>query len=491
MFTNYLKKFYNFFFNYPTPSNLTNVWNFGILSFIFLLIQIITGLLLSLYYVPSAEWAFHFVEYLVRDTHLGWYIRYLHANGASLFFFVVYFHLFRSIYYFSYVRPKLAIWNTGVLVFILLIITAFTGYVLPRGQMSFWAATVISNLVTVIPFIGDESVKVVWGSYSVSTTTLNRFYTIHFTLPFVILAIVILHFIFLHRVGSSNNLEMNNKGDKIPFHPYYTVKDLVNVVLFVCLYFFIIRWGPNILGHSDNYIPADPLNTPAHIVPEWYFLPFYAMLRSISSKRLGAVVMIFSLLILFYFPWNIRLDFKENIWSADRFDFTDPKKVQDYVKLTEKLKPTVQKYLFWLLVADFIALGFMGMMPAEQPYKQIGLVLTMCYFGFFMNTTYIISFTYWLNYMKNLKCVFKWEISCILFLVKFITKHAKIFVNYLLSRVIKPREMAFILKTINSFKSTEVYLHTLKLLHKLVRFTNRKNNQNVWDFKKGGKNNNK
>ena len=467
MFKNFFVKLYNFFFNYPTPSNLTNVWNFGILAFIFLMTQIITGLLLSLYYVPTAEWAFEFVEYLVRDTYLGWYIRYLHANGASFFFFVVYVHFFRSIYYFSYLRPKLAVWNTGVLTLLLLIITAFTGYVLPWGQMSFWAATVITNLATVIPCIGDDSVKVIWGSYSVSTTTLNRFYTIHFILPFVILSIIILHFMFLHKVGSSNNLELNNKGDKIPFHPYYTIKDVVNVLLFILLYVFIVRWGPNLLAHSDNYIPADPLVTPSHIVPEWYFLAFYAMLRSISSKKAGAIVMIMSIVILFIFPWNIRLDFKANIWSSDRFDFSDPKKVQEYVLLTEKLSPTLQKYFFWIFVADFIGLSYIGMMPAEKPYKEIGLLLTFIYFLFFTHTTYIVSFKDWLNSMKSNCREFSYELGIVYYYSVILYRKLSIFLNYVVSTKFH-RDVKYWYN--NEFKNSKFYFFILKIFSKVNYF---------------------
>jgi len=331
--------------------------------------------------------------------------------------------------------------------------------------MSFWAATVITNLATVIPFIGDDSVKVVWGSYSVSTTTLNRFYTIHFILPFIILSVIILHFVFLHKVGSSNNLELNNKGDKIPFHPFYTGKDALNVLFFISFYIFIIRWGPNILGHSDNYIPADPLVTPSHIVPEWYFLAFYAMLRSISSKRAGAIVMILSIVILFIFPWNIRLDFKANIWSSDRFDFSDPKKVKEYVLLTEKLSPTLQKYFFWIFVADFIGLSYIGMMPAEKPYKEIGLVLTFIYFLFFTHTTYIVSFKDWLNMMKGYYREFSYEIGVFCYVFVFIYEKVLLFIIYLKST---KKYKSFIKWYENVYKKSKFHIFTVKIKNKLV-----------------------
>jgi len=300
---------YNFFFNYPTPSNLTFLWNFGVLSFIFFIIQFITGFFLSMYYFPYDILAFNSVENIMREVTFGWIIRYLHSNGASFFFFFVFLHIFRNLFYFSFLKPRFQIWNIGVLIFLLMIITAFTGYVLPWGQMSFWAATVITNLFSAVPIFGNYITVWLWGSYSVTGATLNRFFSFHFILPFILLILVIIHFLFLHEVGSSNNLQIIKSFDKILFHPYYTFKDLFAFIFIVFFYLIFIGIMPNYLSHSDNYIPADPLVTPAHIVPEWYFSLFYAMLRSVPSKLGGVVVLFFSILILFIFPLFIRIFF--------------------------------------------------------------------------------------------------------------------------------------------------------------------------------------
>ena len=421
----YFSILYNFFFNYATPSNLTNVWNFGVLAFSLLISQMISGLLLSMYYVPNEELAFYFTEYLMRDTYFGWYIRYLHSNGASLFFFFTFLHLFRSLYYFSFIQPKLASWNTGVIVLVLMIIAAFTGYVLPWGQMSFWACTVITNLASAVPIIGSLITVVVWGSYAVSTYTLNRFYTIHFILPFIILFIVIVHFIFLHHVGSSNNMKVDNKNDKIPFHPYYTIKDVLVLITIIFLYLTIINVTPNYLSHSDNYIEADPLSTPAHIVPEWYFLPFYAILRSVPDKLGGILTLAASIIILFIFPYFVKSFYKDNIWSATRFDFMNAADVKFYMLITKRTCPTLQKYLFWLFVIDFIGLSYIGMKPVEEPYLLFGLIFTMGYFAYFLSSLYIHSFQLWLDLMKKFNKEFKWDIRAIKFtynIYKFIVK---------------------------------------------------------------------
>jgi len=401
MIRNSFIRLYNFFFNYPTPGNLTNVWNFGILAFAFLIVQIISGLAISMYYVPTEEFSFIFTEYLMRDTYFGWYIRYVHSNGASLFFFCVYLHFFRSLFYFSYIDPKLSVWNTGVIVLVLMIIAAFTGYVLPWGQMSFWAATVITNIFSCIPFFGHDIVTTIWGSYGVSTITLNRFYTFHFILPFVILFIIIVHFIYLHSIGSSNNLEIVNKSDKIPFHPYYTIKDLIVLICVFGLYFSIITYVPNHLAHADNYIPADPLVTPEHIVPEWYFLAFYAILRSIPSKLGGIMMLSLSIIILFVFPHYVRSFYTTKEWAAAKYDLSKPFNIMYYMIITKRTCPVLQKYLFWFFVADFIGLSYIGMQPVEEPYLSIGFLLTMGYFAYFSSSLYIHSFQFWLIYVER------------------------------------------------------------------------------------------
>lgn len=403
MLKNTSTSLYNFFFNYPTPSNLTNVWNFGVLSFIFLLIQILSGLILSTYYVPNEEFSFIFTEYLMRDTYYGWYVRYIHSNGASFFFFCVYLHFFRSLYYFSYVQPKVLIWNTGVLVLVLMIVTAFTGYVLPWGQMSFWAATVITNLASAAPLFGPDIVNVIWGSYAVSTITLNRFYTFHFIMPFVILLIIVFHFIFLHYIGSSNNLKIVNKTDKLLFHPYYTIKDLIVIILIFFAYFIIIYFVPNHLSHPDNYIMADPLTTPAHIVPEWYFLSFYAILRSVPTKLGGILMMAFSIIILFVFPLFVRSFYSNNLWTPLKFNFSNPKSLELYAYITKRTCPVLQKYLFWFFVVDFIGLSYVGMQPVEEPYLFLGSLFTFGYFIYFLSSLYIQSFQFWLDFMYRLE----------------------------------------------------------------------------------------
>lgn len=392
---------YNFFFNYPTPSNLTNVWNFGILSFVFLLIQIISGLFLSMYYVPEEQFAFNYIEYIMRDTYFGWYIRYVHSNGASFFFFFVYLHFFRSLYYFSYVSPKVAIWNTGVLILLLMIITAFTGYVLPWGQMSFWAATVITNMATAIPFFGVETAQVIWGTYGVSSTTLNRFYTVHFILPFVILFIMIAHFKFLHSVGSNNSANVAAKDDKKKFHPYYTWKDAVVVSSMMILYLLVVNASPNYLSHTDNYIPADYLATPEHIVPEWYFSPFYTILRSASTKIGGVIFLMFSILILFYFPNEVSYHYSKEDWKTIQKSNLKGMKLEFHALVTKRTSPNLLPYLFWLFVADFAGLGYIGTQTVEAPYIKMGIYLTLFYFLFFFSSAYIHLFNLWIFNIKN------------------------------------------------------------------------------------------
>lgn len=318
--------FYDFFLKYPTPNNIGYFWNFGVASLAFLGVQIITGVFLSMNYVPNAELAFISVENIMRNVFLGWFFRYMHLNGASFFFICVYLHAFRNLYYFSFLRPRQNVWNIGVLILLLMILTAFTGYVLPWGQMSFWAATVITNLASAVPFCGDFIVIWLWGGYSINTFTLNRFFSFHYILPFIILALVAIHIIFLHSEGSSNKLSSVFKFDKLMFHPYFTTKDVNFLVIIFFIYFSFVGFFPNYLGHPDNYIPADPLVTPSHIVPEWYFLPFYAILRSIPSKSLGVAVLLLSILILMIFP--IFLKYKDS--ASDKSADTEYRIGKDY-----------------------------------------------------------------------------------------------------------------------------------------------------------------
>ena len=401
LYKNYIY-LYNFFFNYPTPANLTNVWNFGVLSFVFLLIQIVSGIGLSMYYVPNEEFAFIFVEYIMRDTYFGWFFRYVHSNGASLFFFFVYLHFFRSLFYFSYVHPKIAIWNTGVVILLLMIITAFTGYVLPWGQMSFWACTVITNLASAFPFVGEEFVKVIWGSYGVTTQTLNRFYTVHFILPFVILIIMIAHFYYLHSIGSSNGTQIFEIEDKMKFHPYYTWKDAVVVVSVISLYIFIIATTPNYLSHADNYIPANAMVTPEHIIPEWYFLAFYAMLRSIPTKLGGILVLICSITILLAFPFHVKSFYNAKMWHRAKCEGFEVWSVKFFALVTKRTNPLLMRYLFWIFAANFVGLSYIGMQPVEKPYLFFGGLFTFIYFMFFYSSLYIHSFNFWVIRVKGL-----------------------------------------------------------------------------------------
>ena len=361
---------------YPTPRNLSYMWNFGSLAGIVLVIMIITGITLAMQYTAHVDHAFASVERIMRDVNYGWLIRYLHMNGASFFFIVVFLHIFRGLYYGSYKAPREVLWGLGVIILLLMMATAFMGYVLPWGQMSFWGATVITNLFSAIPWIGDALVTWLWGGFSVDNPTLNRFYALHYLLPFVIVAVVVLHLWALHRFGSNNPLGIDAKGpqDKIPFHPYYTVKDAFGLGVFLTIFAAVVFFAPNYMGHPDNYIPADPLVTPSHIVPEWYFLPFYAMLRAITfdigipftgiviieAKLGGVIVMFASILILFFLPW------------------LDSSPVR-----SSRFRP-LHKQFFWILVAVSIMLGYVGSQPPEQPWVTVGQICTFWYFFHFL-----------------------------------------------------------------------------------------------------------
>ena len=364
--------------SYPTPRNLSYWWNFGSLAGVVLVVQIVTGVALAMHYTPHIDYAFASVERIMRDVNYGWLLRYVHANGASAFFVVVYIHLFRGLYYGSYKNPRELLWGLGVLILLLMILTAFMGYVLPWGQMSFWAATVITNLASAIPLVGEDIVAWLWGGFSVDNPTLQRFYSLHYLLPFVILGLVVLHIWALHRFGSNNPLGIDVKSDKdtLPFHPYYTIKDLFGLGVFLFVFFAFVFFAPNYLGHPDNYIEANPLVTPPHIVPEWYFLPFYAILRSatfdvwfLSAKLLGVLLMLASILILFILPW------------------LDGSPVR-----SGRFRP-VYKQVFWVLVADCIVLGIVGANPPNEPvfagigwfqYVTLGQIATVYYFFHFL-----------------------------------------------------------------------------------------------------------
>jgi len=347
---------------YPTPKNLSYCWNFGSLAGIVLVIMIVTGIFLAMHYTPHTAFAFDSVERIMRDVNYGWLIRYIHMNGASFFFIVVYIHIFRGLYYGSYKAPRELLWMLGVVILLLMMATAFMGYVLPWGQMSFWGATVITNLFSAFPLVGDWIVTLLWGGFSVDNPTLNRFFSLHYLLPFLIVGAVLLHLVALHRFGSSNPLGIDVKGpqDSIPFHPYYTAKDSFGLGVFLIVFAAVVFFAPNLFGEPDNYIPANPLVTPAHIVPEWYFLPYYAILRAIPNKLLGVIAMFGSILVLFIVPW------------------LDTARVR-----SAKFRPTYRKF-FWVLVIDCIVLGYVGANPPEGWFILTGRVATFYYFFHFL-----------------------------------------------------------------------------------------------------------
>ena len=347
---------------YPTPKNLNYWWNFGSLAGIVLVIMIATGIFLAMHYTPHVSMAFASVERIMRDVNYGWLIRYIHMNGASFFFICVYIHLFRGLYYGSYKSPREILWIIGVLIILTMMATAFMGYVLPWGQMSFWGATVITNLFSAIPLIGESIVSWLWGGFAVDNPTLNRFFSLHYLLPFVIFALVFLHLWALHAHHSSNPLGIEMKGpqDSIPFHPYYTVKDAFGLgVLMLALLGFVF-FAPNFFGEPDNYIEANPLVTPTHIVPEWYLLPFYAILRAIPNKLLGVIAMFGSILILVLVPW------------------LDTSRVR-----SARFRP-VYRVFFWVFLADCIVLGYVGANPPEGWFITVGQLSTFWYFFHFL-----------------------------------------------------------------------------------------------------------
>jgi ubiquinol-cytochrome c reductase cytochrome b subunit len=355
----YIEKEYHTF---PTPRNFNYFWNFGAIATVMLVLMIATGVVLATNYTPHVLMAFDSVERIDRDVPQGWLIRDLHMNGASFFFIAVYIHIFRGMYYGSYKAPRELLWILGVVIFLLMMATAFMGYVLPWGQMSFWGATVITNLFSAIPVVGESIVTWLWGGFAVDNPTLNRFFALHYLLPFVIVAVVALHVVALHVHGSNNPLGIDPKGpqDTVPFHPYYTMKDGFGVVVFLIVFAGFAFFAPDYMGHPDNYIPADPLVTPAHIVPEWYFLPFYAILRAIPDKLGGVLAMFGAIAVLFILPW------------------LDTSRVR-----SATFRP-IYKWFMLVLVVDVIVLGFCGANPPEGFWVPLSQVATLYYFFHFL-----------------------------------------------------------------------------------------------------------
>jgi ubiquinol-cytochrome c reductase cytochrome b subunit len=350
------------FEHYKTPKNLSYLWSLGSIAGLGLVIQIITGIVLAMHYTPHIDHAFASVENIMRNVNYGWLIRYMHAVGASMFFTAVYIHMARGLYYGSYKKPRELLWHIGLIIFLTMMATAFMGYVLPWGQMSYWGATVITNLFSAIPFVGDSIVTWLWGGFSVDNPTLNRFFSLHYLLPFVIVFLVLLHLVALHTHGSNNpkGIEPTSDKDTIPFHPYYTVKDFVGFGFYFLVFAFFIFYEPNYLGHPDNYTPANPMVTPAHIVPEWYFLPFYAILRAIPSKLGGVLLMFSSIIILFFLPWIDR----------------SPVRSANY-------RP-MYKIAFWVFLIDCLILGYVGGQPPEEPFLTISRIAAGYYFFHFL-----------------------------------------------------------------------------------------------------------
>ena len=357
------------FVTYPTPRNLNYFWTFGGILSLMLGVQIITGVVLAMHYTPHVDMAFNSVEQIVRDVNYGWLLRYLHSNGASMFFIAVYIHMFRGLYYGSYKEPREVLWILGVIIYLLMMATGFMGYVLPWGQMSFWGVTVITNLFSAIPYVGDSIVTLLWGGYSVGNPTLNRFFSLHYLLPFVIAGVVVLHVWALHVAGQNNpaGVEPKTEKDTVPFTPYATIKDGYAMVCFMIFFAWFVFYVPNYLGDPDNYIMANPGVTPAHIVPEWYYLPFYAILRSIPSKLGGVIAMFGAILVLAFLPWL------------------------DNAKTRSSRYRPLAKQFFWMFVVVCILLGWLGGKPAEGIYIIAGRILTFVYFAYFLIVLPVLS----------------------------------------------------------------------------------------------------
>lgn len=346
--------------DYPSPSNLNYLWSFGSLAGICLVLQIATGVFLAMHYVPHTDLAFASVEHIMRDVEGGWLLRYMHANGASMFFIVTYTHMARGLFFGSYASPRELLWCVGVVILLLMILTAFIGYVLPWGQMSFWGATVITSLASAIPVVGDTIVSWLWGGFSVDNATLNRFFSLHYLLPFAIAGLSVVHLAALHQYGSNNPMGVTSAADKVALYPYFYVKDLVALTLFGAFMAVFVFWAPNLLGHPDNYIPANPMSTPAHIVPEWYFLWVYAILRSIPNKLGGvaAIGLVFACLLAL--PWLHTSPLRSAHWRP------------------------IYRVGYWLLMADALLLSWIGQQPVEDPYILVGQLASVYFFLFFL-----------------------------------------------------------------------------------------------------------
>nr|UAT98524.1 cytochrome b [Dichoptera sp. WW-2021a] len=349
-----------FIIDLPTPSNISLWWNFGSMLGMCLMMQIVTGLILSMHYSPSINLAFKSIIHITRDVNYGWMMRNIHANGASLFFILIYLHTGRGLYYGSYKLKKT--WLSGSMILLILMATAFMGYVLPWGQMSFWGATVITNLISAVPYSGEMIVQWIWGGFAVDSPTLNRFFTFHFILPFILSMMVMTHLIFLHETGSSNPLGTKNNIDKLPFHPYFTIKDMMSMIITMSIFMLMINLKPFMTMDPENFSPANPMNTPPHIQPEWYFLFAYAILRSIPSKLGGVIALMLSVLILMTMPFTMKNKFQ-----------------------TTSMYP-MNKMMFWMLINTFLLLTWIGARPVEEPFIITGQILTIMYFMFFILT---------------------------------------------------------------------------------------------------------
>ena len=358
------------FIAYPTPRNLNYWWTFGGILSVMLGAQIITGVVLAMHYTPHVDYAFNSVEGIMRDVNYGWLLRYLHSNGASMFFVAVYVHIARGMYYGSYKEPREVLWILGVIIYLLMMATGFMGYVLPWGQMSYWGAVVITNLFSALPVVGESIVTWLWGGFAVGNPTLNRFFSLHYLLPFVIAGVVVLHVWALHVVGQNNPTGVEPKSDKdtVPFTPYATVKDSFLIVCFFLLFAWFVFYTPNYLGHADNYIPANPAVTPTHIVPEWYYLPFYAILRAIPNKLMGVLALGGSIVILAFLPW------------------LDTSRVR-----SARYRPLFRQF-FWIFIATVVGLGYLGAKPPEGGYVIAARILTIYYFAHFLIVLPLLGF---------------------------------------------------------------------------------------------------
>nr|AXS66307.1 cytochrome b [Cucujoidea sp. 9 KM-2017] len=362
-----IKIFNNSLIDLPTPSNISVLWNFGSLLGLCLIIQIITGLFLAMHYCPNTELAFNSVAHICRDVNYGWLMRTLHANGASFFFICIYIHIGRGIYYSSY--KLIHTWMMGVTIFFIVMATAFLGYVLPWGQMSFWGATVITNMISAIPYLGNSIVQWIWGGFAVDNATLTRFFTFHFLFPFIVSAMTMIHLLFLHQTGSNNPLGTMSNIDKFPFHPYFSFKDFVGFLMMMFLLTFLTLTNPYLLGDPDNFIPANPLVTPIHIQPEWYFLFAYAILRSIPNKLGGVIALILSIAILYILPFS-----NSKYMNSSQFY-------------------PLNKFMFWILVTLIMLLTWIGARPVEDPYIITGQIITSIYFIYYIINPYLSK--YW------------------------------------------------------------------------------------------------